>query len=34
METRLVSRDCITLNFSRVLMRGNIGAFTNLIEEC
>ena len=34
METRLVSRDCITLSFSHVLMRGNIGAFTNLMKEC
>ena len=33
METRLVSRECITLSFSRVLMGGNIGTFTNLIKE-
>ena len=33
METRLVSRECITLSFSRVLMGGNIGALTNVIKE-
>ena len=33
METRLVSRECITLSFSHVLMGWNIGTFTNLIKE-
>ena len=33
METRLVSRECISLSFSRVLMGWNIGTFTNRIKE-
>ena len=33
METRLVSRECITLSFSSVLMGWNMGTFTNLIKE-
>ena len=32
METRLVSRECITLRFSCVLM-GETGTFTNLIKK-
>ena len=33
METRLASKYCITSRFSRVLMAGNIGTFTNLIKK-
>ena len=33
METRLASKYCITSRFSRVLMGGNIGTFTNLIKK-
>ena len=33
MEMRLISRECITLSFSRVLIGWNIGTFTNLIKE-
>ena len=33
METRLVSRECITLSFSSSIDGGNIGTFTNIIKE-
>ena len=33
MEPRLVSRECITLSFSRVLMGGNIGTLTVIKER-
>ena len=33
METRLACKHCITSRFSRVLMGGNIGTFTNLNKK-
>ena len=33
METRLACKYCITSRFSRVLMGGHIGTFTNLIKK-